>query len=66
MKLHNLVGQALQQKEAMIKVLEDQLNQEKLRREAITNKFRDQLSEFEQERDALEKLRKASNLLEKR
>jgi hypothetical protein len=28
-KLHSLVGQALSQKEAMIKVLEDQLNAEK-------------------------------------
>lgn len=50
----------------MIKVLEDQLNAERQRREAITNKFREQLSEFEAERDALERLRKASNHLEKK
>ena len=65
-RLHSLVGQALKQKEAMIKVLEDQLNAERLRREEITSKFRDQLSEFEAERDALERLRKASNQLEKK
>jgi hypothetical protein len=41
MKLHSLVGQALQQKEAMIKVLEEQLNAERQRREAITNKFKE-------------------------
>ena len=66
MKLHSLVGQALQQKEAMIKVLEDQLAQERLRREAVTSKFRDQLAEFEAERDALERIRKAANVLEKK
>jgi hypothetical protein len=66
MKLQHLVGQALQQKEAMIKVLEEQLNAERQRREDITSKFRQQLTEFEQERDAVEKLRKASNYLEKK
>ena len=50
----------------MIKVLEDQLNAEKQRREELTSKFKEQLSEFESERDSLEKLRKASNLMEKR
>jgi hypothetical protein len=50
----------------MIKVLEDQLNAERIRREEITHKFKDQLSEFEAERDALERLRKASNQLEKK
>ena len=40
-RLHSLVGQALKQKEAMIKVLEDQLNAERIRREEITHKFRD-------------------------
>lgn len=40
MRLHHLVGQALQQKEAMIKVLEEQLNAERHRRDEITNKFR--------------------------
>jgi hypothetical protein len=65
-RLHSLVGQALKQKEAMIKVLEDQLNAERIRREEITHKFKDQLYEFEAERDALERLRKASNQLEKK
>ena len=66
MKLHQLVGQALTQKEAMIKVLEEQLQAERQRREAITSKFREQISEFEQEREMLERLRKASNIMEKR
>ena len=66
MKLHHLVGQALQQKEAMIRVLEEQLNAERQRREEITNKFRTQLAEFEQERDAVERLRRASNMLERK
>lgn len=50
----------------MIKVLEDQLSQEKLRRESMAAKFRQQLDEFERERDALEKLRKASNQMERK
>ena len=66
MKLHQLVGQALSQKESMIKVLEEQLIAEQMRREALTLKFKDQIAEFEAERDALEKLRRASNLLEKK
>lgn len=66
MKLHQLVGQALNQKEAMIKVLEEQLQAEKARREALTAKFRDQISEFEAERDAIERIRRASNMLEKK
>ena len=50
----------------MIKVLEEQLRAEQMRRDALTQKFKEQIAEFEQERDALEKLRRASNLLEKK
>ena len=50
----------------MIKVLEEQLQAEKQRREALTQNFKEQIQEFEQERDALERLRRASNLLEKK
>ena len=66
MRLHQLVGQALNQKEAMIKVLEEQLQAERQRREALAEKFKEQIAEFEQERDALERLRRASNMLEKK
>jgi|LauGreDrversion4_2_1035121.scaffolds.fasta_scaffold21589_3 hypothetical protein len=37
-----------------------------MRREALTQKFKDQIAEFEQEREALERLRRASNMLEKK
>ena len=50
----------------MIKVLEEQLQAERQRREALTQKFKEQISEFEQEREALERLRRASNILEKK
>jgi hypothetical protein len=50
----------------MIKVLEEQLLAERQRREALTTKFREQITEFEQEREALERIRRASNLLEKK
>lgn len=41
MRLHQLVGQALQQKEAMVKLLEQQLSQERAQREAMAQRFRD-------------------------
>lgn len=50
----------------MIKVLEEQLQAERQRREALTQKFKEQITEFEQEREALERIRRASNLLEKK
>lgn len=50
----------------MIKALEDQLQAEKSRREELAERFKQQLAEFEAERDAIEKLRLASNNLEKR
>lgn len=65
-KLNSLVSQALQQKEAMIKVLEAQLEAERKRREEVQERFKSQLKEFEEERDALERIRKASNALEKK
>ncbi len=49
----------------MIQTLEQQLERERLRREEMTNKFRDQVNEFEYERDAIEKLRKASSEMQK-
>lgn len=65
-KLNSLVSQALQQKEAMIKVLEAQLEAERKRREEVQERFKNQLKEFEEEREALERIRKASNALEKK
>jgi outer membrane protein assembly factor BamD (BamD/ComL family) len=61
-----LVGEALSHKESMIKVLEEQLQAERARREAVTNRFKEQIAEFENERNALERLRRASNILEKK
>jgi hypothetical protein len=55
----------MKQKEVMIQTLEQQLERERLRREEMTNKFRDQVNEFEYERDAIEKLRKASSEMQK-
>jgi outer membrane protein assembly factor BamD (BamD/ComL family) len=60
------VGEALSHKESMIKVLEEQLQAERARREAVTNRFKEQIAEFENERNALERLRRASNILEKK
>jgi hypothetical protein len=37
-----------------------------MRREEMTSKFKDQLREFESERDALERIKKASNDMEKK
>ena len=50
----------------MIKVLEAQLEAERKRREEVQERFKSQLKEFEEERDALERIRKASNALEKK
>jgi arginine deiminase len=66
LKLHQLVGEALSQKETMIRVLEQQLQAEKQRREDIAEQFKRQLEEFEAERQAIEKLRQSSNKMEKR
>lgn len=66
LKLNSLVSQALTQKETMIKVLEEQLALERKRREEVTASFKQQLAEFESERDALEDIRKAANAMERR
>lgn len=59
-RIKNLVGEALTSKEAMIRALEEELDKEKLRRNELSNKFKTQLQEFEEERDALERIRYAS------
>jgi hypothetical protein len=66
MRLNTLVSQALQQKEAMIKVLEGQLEEEKRRREEVQVRFRKQLEDIEEERNALERIRRASERMEKK
>ena len=50
----------------MIKVLEGQLEEEKRRREEVQVRFRKQLEDIEEERNALERIRRASERMEKK
>ena len=65
-RMHQLVGQNLESKETMIRALEEQLNRERSVQKEMTEKFRQQLDDLEKEKEALAKIRKASQQMERK
>lgn len=65
-RMQQLVGQTLESKEVMIKTLEEQLTKERHVQKEMSEKFRDQLKELEEEKYALERIKKATMHMEKR
>lgn len=49
----------------MIQTLENQLEEEKKRRDLISKSFKEQMKEFEEEKNALENLRNATVKMER-
>ena len=64
-KMSALMGETLQQKEAIIKALKDELDNETKRRKSISKDFKTQVKEFELDQKALSKLKQRSEILER-
>ena len=63
-KMSALMGQALEQKESIIKALQDELSKERSRRREMGRDYSTQIKEFEKDKKAIEVLKKKSEKLE--
>jgi hypothetical protein len=63
-KMTYLLGQTLDQKENIIKALEEELNEEKKRRKDFSKSYKDQVKEFDHDKKALDRIKKQSDQME--